>query len=253
MIPLSSKRRLSSFVGISLPNIDAEIKHNGKKISSETSSAKFYITENQSGEKRDTNNEIGQPSSLPEYETWITMGPDGEIVEKRRLEPIPKSQSDSALNIGDGENESMSRVDSILNRTRSIFRTDKLKKSVDFFSSKSSTTLTTETKPTWSPDSDDKKEQEARSGKFQNFSNTGFKAPLKGLQEKLKVKVNDRLSAQNSENDDNVRRYPSKIGFLSDIRNRFGASPKSRKKMSIPLSEEEIARRQRCKTIIIDL
>ena len=181
------------------------------------------------------------------------MGPDGEIVEKRRLEPIPKSQSDSALNIADGENENTSRIESILSRTRNIFSTDKLKKSVEFFSSKSSTTLAGETKPTWSPDSDDNKDQEAKGGKFRNFPNTGFKAPLKGLQEKLKVKVNDRLSAQNLDVDENIRRYPSKISFLSDIRNRFGPSPKSRKKMSIPLSEEEIARRQRCKTMIIDL
>lgn len=192
-------------------------------------------------------------SSLPEYETWIEMGPEGEIVQRRLLEPLPKSQSDSALNNNDQDGEKESRIESFLNRTRNIFSSDKLKKSVDSLAGRSSTCE--EAKPSWSPDPDETSQKASKNsgGKFRSFPNAGFKAPLKELQEKIKEKISERKQFQDSVADEGNRPSAAKTGFLSDIRNRFAMSPVIGKKSTVTLSEEEVERRRRCKTDIIDL
>ena len=247
MIQLSSKRRLSSFNGISLPDIDT-----GKRSEKQQPSAKLCAKESGINPKF-YDDGTAQASSLPEYETWIEMGPEGEIVQKRLLAPLPKSQSDSALNDNNPECERESRIDSFLNRTRNIFNSDKLKKSVELLSGRSS--ASEESKPSWSPDSDDTNSKAGKSsgGKFRSFTNAGFKAPLKELQEKIKEKISERKISQDSDVDDNMRSSSTKISFLSDIRNRFAMSPKLRKKATATLTEEEIERRNRCKTTIMYL
>ena len=245
MIQLSLKRRLSNFNLIPLPDIET-----GKRTEKDHGSAKFYV------EESDTNTQFydgtTQASSLPEYETWIEMGPEGEVVQKRRLVPLPKSHSDSALNDNDSECKKESRIDIFLNRTRNIFNSEKLKKSVDLFSSRRSSE---ERKPSWSPDSDDtnSKGTQSSGSRQRMFLSSGFTAPLKGLQEKLKEKIAERKGSQDSDLNANQRPIVSKSSFLSEIRSKFAISPMLRTKASHSLTVEEIERRKRCRTLIVEL
>lgn len=243
MIQLSSRRRLSSFNGVSLPDIDS-----GKANEREQALSRMYANS-----KTQLPDGTAQTSSLPEYETWIEMGPEGEIVQRRRLVPLPKSQSDSALNNSDPDGEKESRIESFLNRTKNIFSSDKLKKSVDLFSGRSS--ANEERKASWSPDSDDRSQRinKNNGSKFRSFSNSGFKAPLKELHDRIKEKISERKVSQDSDVDENSRSYATRLGFLSDIRSRFTMSPMLRKKTADNLTDEELERRKHCKTLIIDL
>ena len=248
VIQLSSKRRLSSFNGIPLPDIDT-----GKRIEKEQSTAKFYVKETTANSMKQFYDENTEASSLPEYETWIEMGPEGEVVQRRRLAPLPKSHSDSALNENKSESEKESRIDSILNRTRNIFKSDKLKKSIDSLSGRLSNE---ESKPSWSPDPEDNSMNSNSGSKLRSITSSGLKAPLKGLQEKIKVKISERKMPQESDENANRQSSGAKVGFFSDIRNKFAMSPMMRKKTTTTtttLTVEEVERRKRCKTTIIDL
>jgi len=245
VIRLSSKRRLSNFNLIPLPDIET-----GNRTAKDQSSAKFYVEESDANTQ--FYDDATQASSLPEYETWIEMGPEGEVVQKRRLVPLPKSHSDSALNDNDSECKKESRIDSFLNRTRNIFNSEKLKKSVDLFSSRRSSE---ERKPSWTPDSDDTSSKGTRSSgsKQRTFLSSGFTAPLKGLQEKLKEKISERKGSQDSDLNANQRPISSKSSFLREIRSKLAISPMLRTKASHSLTVEEIERRKCCKTLIVEL
>ena len=244
---LSSKRRLSSFNGIPLPDINS-----AKLTEKDQDSAKLCAKNALPIIETRFCDDATQASSMPAYETWIEMGPDGEIVERRRRAPLPKSHSDSALHENDSDRERESRIDSILNRTRHIFNSEKLKKSVEFLSSR----LTNEeSKPSWTPDSDDASSRANKNNgsRLRSFASSGLKAPLRGLQEKIKVKMSERKMSQDSDVNANRRPNSSKMGFLSDIRSKFAISPILRTKAATTLSAEELERRKLCKTTIIDL
>ncbi len=196
--------------------------------------------------------------SCGEYETWVSMEPEGEIVERRRTKPLPKSASDPDLSSKGQDGEKSSKIDFILNKTRNIFNTEKLKKSVDLLAGNEKATETKpEARPTWEPDIEvDGDDETARQSRFRGFTNTAFKFPLRGLQDKFKDKNNERSAPRSTEippDYDNSRVNSGRLRILDEIRNRFASSPKLTRKIVVHLSPEEIERRRGCKTEIIDI
>lgn len=297
VVPLNSKKRLSSFRGLNLPDIDID-----PTSCDSPSSIKGDLNQNKPARvsPRNTGNKKKAEATLtgdddvgssPKFETWITMGPDGEIKERRWLEPIQKSRSDTALNEKCKDSEKLSKLDIILSKTKNIFNSDKLKKPVDEFASKvddeaksgssrtkstgngartksmgsnlssvasqtKATSLHDNAKASWSPDQEEGKEDPTSTGRF----SSAFKTPLKGLQEKLRVKLSEKIAVlapdttQEEEDASRQNAASSTLKFFNDVRSRFSTSPKQpKKKLTVYLSLEEIERRARCKTQIIDL
>ncbi len=201
-------------------------------------------------------NSTPESPKSPEYETWVSMEPEGEVVERRRLKPLPKSNSDSALNRNCQDSERLSKIDALVNKTKNIFNTEKLKRPFDLFTSESSPP-NEQSRPSWGPDSEGDNST-ARQPRFRGFTTSTFKSPLKGLQEKIKDKINERSSScdgervQNAENG-RTSSLSTRLRIFNEIRNRFSVSPKPSRRISVPLTEAEIERRKGCKTEIIDV